>query len=518
MPERHSEPGPVHPELFIGLVAAVGTDHDQLCSIVEETLRSFGYRTFPVRLTTLLRSVPRFKHLKTTPVDEYIRSHQKAGDEFREAIGQQSALASLGITLIRDLRKQQSGEKDRVAGPSAYLIRSLKTPEEVKLLREVYGNAFILIASSAPYNVRRRYLAAQIAQSRHEFQQDKYLSVAEELIQADQEEEGNTFGQNLKNAFHLADIFVDTADVKRLREAINRCLELVFGNTFHTPTRDEYGMFHALAASLRSSELGRQVGAAVSTTDGDIVAVGTNEVPRAGGGLYWSGDEPDHREFVKGEDSSDVHKRSFIEDLLNRLRDDGWLHPDKSRIEISTLAEMATDPSRAKHFSSARVTDLIEFGRAAHAEMAAIADAARRGVPIAGTTMYVTTFPCHLCARIIVASGIARVVYIEPYTKSLALQLYPDSITADYNEQNPNLIPFEPFVGVAPRKYIELFTMLRRKDKRGKAIPFEKSTAVPRMYGLPSSYLAREIRTIGELELIIEQKQMMNEQQELPHA
>ena len=39
-------------------------------------------------------------------------------------------------------------------------------------------------------------------------------------------------------------------------------------------------MFHAHAASLRSAQLGRQVGAALLSDLGDVIAVGANEVPR----------------------------------------------------------------------------------------------------------------------------------------------------------------------------------------------------------------------------------------------
>jgi len=75
-------------------------------------------------------------------------------------------------------------------------------------------------------------------------------------------------------------------------------------------------------------------------------------------------------------------------------------------------------------------------------ETAALTDTARRGVSVSAGTMYVTTFPCHLCARMIVAAGIKRLVYIEPYAKSLALQLYPDSIAADYSEKTTGQVPF----------------------------------------------------------------------------
>lgn len=335
-----SEP---RPELFVGLVAAVGTDHDQLSNLLEEGLRSFGYNVRMVRLTKILRGIPLFRNLKTSPVDEYIASHQKAGDDFRELIGNKDALAKLGIGDIRGFRVEHGG-KDQVVTRTAYVIRSLKTPEEIELLRDVYGNAFFLIASSAPLNVRRRYLAAKIAESHHEFQHEPFFSKAEELIQIDQQEPDKEYGQNLKQAFHRADIFLDTLDANQLKGSLDRALELIFGNTFRTPSRDEYSMFQAWGASLRSSELGRQVGAVISNSDGDIIAVGTNEVPRSGGGLYWEGDIPDYREFVRGEDSSDTHKRNLIEDLLNRLRKEGWLHSDKANCKISELSKIALDP------------------------------------------------------------------------------------------------------------------------------------------------------------------------------
>jgi cytidine deaminase len=507
-----------YPELFIGLVAAVGIDHGLLCSIVDETLAGFQYRTEPVRLASLLHSIPTFKSLPTTPVDAYIAEHQQAGNKFRELIGRNDSLAALAINEITERRASITGKKSLIASRTAYILRSLKTPDEVKMLRDTYGSGFILIACSAPYEARRRYLAERIAKSRHDFHLEPYLSIAEVLIQSDQEERNKRFGQNLKNTFPNADVFLDASDAKLLRESVQRYFDLLFGEPFHTPTRDEYAMFQATGAQLRSSELGRQVGAAVATKEGDIIAVGTNEVPRAGGGLYWAGDEPDFREFVKGEDSSDVHKRSLIEDLLNRLKSDNWLAPEKARIPIAELARMAVDPECAKNFSAAHVSDLIEFGRAVHAEQAAICDAARRGVSIANASMYVTTFPCHLCARLIVAAGIARVVYIEPYTKSLTLQLFPDSMTANRTDGPGLRIPLEPFTGVAPRCYMSLFTMRKRKLDDGKAVTFDRAKAFPRLAGSPRSYIPGEVLAVAELDQRIEAKQLMFEQKEFPNV
>jgi dCMP deaminase len=50
-----------------------------------------------------------------------------------------------------------------------------------------------------------------------------------------------------------------------------------------------------------------------------------------------------------------------------------------------------------------------------HAEQNAIADAARRGVGLDGSTIYVTHFPCINCAKILAAAGISEIVYHQDY-------------------------------------------------------------------------------------------------------
>ena len=290
-------------------------------------------------------------------------------------------------------------------------------------------------------------------------------------------------------------------------------MELVFGNTLHTPTKDEYCMFLATGAALRSAELGRQVGAAIATDEGEVIAVGTNEVPKVGGGQYWTGDEPDYREFVMREDANDKHKKGLLMDLLSRLGEDKWLSDEKRKIDPIQLAEQAQDPRAAPAISEAHLKYLIEFMRAVHAEMAALTDAARRGVPTAHSTMYVTTFPCHLCAPHVVAAGIKRVVYLEPYAKSLAMQLYPDSVAVDQPDTLQKQVPFEAFIGIAPRKYIDLFTMLRRK-KDGRVIEFARANAKQRYSESPEAYMAAETVSVGALQTAIEKKQLMIEQQE----
>ena len=61
---------------------------------------------------------------------------------------------------------------------------------------------------------------------------------------------------------------------------------------------------------------------------------------------------------------------------------------------------------------------------AAHAEQNAIAQAAANGVSCEGATLYVTCQPCAACAKMIINSGIKRVVYEGDYPDPLALELF----------------------------------------------------------------------------------------------
>jgi hypothetical protein len=99
--------------------------------------------------------------------------------------------------------------------------------------------------------------------------------------------------------------------------------------------------------------------------------------------------------------------------------------------------------------------------------MLALSDAARLGHAVKGGILYCTTFPCHMCAKHIVASGISRVVFLEPYPKSLASDLHSDSIEVERGDrghyQHFPAVKFEHFYGVSPRRYREIFERSRRK-------------------------------------------------------
>lgn len=325
-------------------------------------------------------------------------------------------------------------------------------------MREVYGDGFHLVGLYCPRNERERHLKLQYGMSQEDI---------ETLIGRD-EEEPSTLGQHVRDTFHLSDVFFRiNADGGGIDEAVERWINLLFGLAIHSPTPEEFGMFLAYGAAHRSAQLSRQVGASILTDRGDVIAVGTNEVPRAGGGQYWEGDRRDDRDHKRGVDSNDEIKREILLEALAATVE-GW-----DNLNVSQRTSLF-EQTRTR-LKGSRLSSLTEFVRAVHAEMDAILSASRNGVPVRRATLYCTTFPCHNCAKHIVAAGIKRVVYVEPYPKSLSSRLHDDSISLDRREANK--VTFAPFVGVAPRRYADLFSMktstgivLQRKDDDGKLI------------------------------------------------
>lgn len=62
-----------------------------------------------------------------------------------------------------------------------------------------------------------------------------------------------------------------------------------------------------------------------------------------------------------------------------------------------------------------------------HAEQNCIAFAAKKGVSTEECTLYVTTAPCVHCAKIIIASGVKKVVYNEIYKNDMGIQLLKEA-------------------------------------------------------------------------------------------
>jgi deoxycytidylate deaminase len=354
----------------------------------------------------------------------------------------------------------------------AYVLDSLRHPAEVFLLRNLYQTAFTTIGVVCNEDARVDRLTSKFSNAG----KDDARNYMKRDAKADARH-----GQRVEDTFHLSDYFVDNSanrTVKKnapnpdwtLPDQLFRLIKIVTHSEVVRPNTGETAMYAASGAQRRSACLSRQVGAALVDSKGNLIAVGTNEVPCAGGGVYgqgFSGNAMDercaHREDESKRLCSNTREQArIIDELIQVVR------------EAARMNELPHD-LLAEQLRRSAIGGLIEFSRAVHAEMDALLSAGREGRATVGTRMYVTTFPCHFCARHIVAAGVDEVQYVESYPKSKALLLHEDSITPEPHGWKPpsqggTTVLFRPFTGVAPRLYARAFLKDRdlKDDKTGK--------------------------------------------------
>lgn len=130
---------------------------------------------------------------------------------------------------------------------------------------------------------------------------------------------------------------------------------------------DEYFMQMAELAATRSTCLRRHVGAVI-VKDKRVVATGYNGAPK------------------------------------------GLIHCEEKGGCLRTMMDI---PSGERH----------ELCRALHAEQNAIIQAATMAQSVEGATIYITHQPCIICAKMIINSGIVRIVVREGYPDELSLEM-----------------------------------------------------------------------------------------------
>ena len=443
---------------------------------------------------------------------------QERGDALRER--DHAAIAATAVRYIAEARARAQGMPfipgepvPPDGNPRAYVIDSLKHPAEVKLLRRLYGDAFILIGVVCSPPVLEERLANAMFTSVDRRRPHNVVAL-KDFIKRDADDPDKKHGQHVTDAFHEADFFVDnTLDLpmppsgefkeavdERLIGELSRLVSIILHDQIRRPRVEESAMHAAYSAQLQSSCLSRQVGAALTDHHGNIVATGTNEVPKAGVGVYGedvSAGAVENRCALCSNGGNGPHcsnnkqQNELFEEALKVLFGDG-LTPDQMREKLVQVRKT-------------QLGGLLEFSRSVHAEMDALLSAGRSGTSTVGSRLFVTTYPCHYCARHIVTSGVHEVQYIEPYPKSRAIALHGDAIETVPEQwvrprsQRPDARPepgregegaslplamdvaqttidvgvapaaagkvlFRPFVGVAPRLYARAF----RKDREYK--------------------------------------------------
>ncbi|HWO23298.1 MAG TPA: hypothetical protein VNO30_31370 [Kofleriaceae bacterium] len=451
------------PSLVFGIVAATGTHIEPFVDVFSALLRKYGYEPVSIQLTELLlEHVIEPGSLVWNNEGERIEKLMTAGDRLREKLQHGDAMALLGVLGITKKRQGLSSTK-----PYAFVLRQLKHPDESYTLRQIYGDRLFVLALYSTYSERLRHLTGL---------RNIKPEVAKALMQRDEEDVRKPLGQRTRDTFELGDVFF-RLDESAQAEA-ERFLNLIFGAPDLSPRLHEHAMYLAYAASLRSADLSRQVGATITNQYGDVLGVGANDVPSPQGGQYWPSSD-DRRDHALGFDSNHEHKLKIARDVFERTQ------PDK-RDDAAAYSTFLIALNESLLF------DITEYGRAVHAEMDAVLTCARTGAATRGARLFCTTFPCHNCAKHLVDAGIVEVQYVEAYPKSMASSLHSDAI---YWEEDaaPGSMPgrrtvFKHYVGIGPRRYMDLFSLtlssgrrVKRKNKEGKISLWDRESAEPRV-------------------------------------
>lgn len=463
-------------ELIFAVVGHVGSGTSEVAEVLKSSLEREGllggvFEAHIVKASEVIKGRIENGAIETS-ASKKIRtafSLQDAGDEIRKAAADNSEIAKELVGMIRKIRaasKKENLVDDAPVIPDgarrAYILDSLRHPDEVKLLRAVYQDAFVLIGVVCDADVRSARLLRKYP--------DAGSSDISGFMARDADGDIDN-GQKVADTFFMSDFFVDNTESRfistggvekpnpewNVADELQRLAEMVTHDKVVRPNLSETAMYHAHGARMRSACLSRQVGAALVDSSGEIIATGCNEAPKAGGGVY-NGDAPDFRCAFHHEYCSSVREQNRIIEEI-----------------IELFPELQASPSSdiKLRLRKSPIGGLLEFSRAVHAEMDALLSASRKGVTTLGTRLFVTTYPCHYCARHIVAAGVDEVQYIEPYPKSLAISLHEDAISTNAASILPSQarrkfqageagessakVVFRPFTGVAPRLYRRVF-------------------------------------------------------------
>ncbi len=486
-------------ELVIGVCYPIGSSKDELINVLRSVLtEDYAY---DVRIIKLSKYIADHGEIELQEVEgqtnEFSTFMHKIDNgnllrkKFNNAILAELAIKDIHLKRMRGEGKDPIPLSDLKSQRTCYIIDSLKNEDELNLFRKVYRDIFYLFSVFSPKHIREDNLINKRGLSRLE---------TKRIIEID-ESENNNHGQNVRETFVDADFFVRLPSVKTntLEDKVKRYINLIFETQIVTPLTHEIAMYEAKSVAGNSACMSRQVGAVITTTQGEIIARGWNDVPKFGGNLITEDTPRDNdfrcfkyggmcrndnkKDLLSKEIAESLVEKDIIEKLLKYLEieiNNEELNKKLTESKFNSFIQLFQDRVRR----SSKVKDLIEFSRSVHAEMHAIIIGSQLSSDrMVGGKLFCTTFPCHNCGRHIILSGIQEIYYIEPYVKSLCLELHEDSMTDDESdsEDTKNKVKILMYDGVAPRRYLEFFSMKeKRKLSDGNYALIDPKKAMPK--------------------------------------
>jgi deoxycytidylate deaminase len=404
-------------ELIIGLTGSFGAGCTTTSLFLKEEKNFVSFSLSDALKEKAKREIKNFQKIENK---EKRRILQDLGDNLRK-----KNAAILTIPIIKEIDKRRL---------KRVVIDSIRNTAEIEAFKDRFGDKFFLLAIDAEADIRWQRLERLYKKDREGFDiNDK----------RDSGEDQPKHGQQVKRCIELADILVNNEgrlyriskdnkiiknnkEIDRYGQKLSDLIDLIKRPGSKKPNLDELYMHYACSLALKSNCLVRQVGAIIVKEEGlnfnrfqeinasnkkiipiesYIIASGCNNVPIGDIDCFEQYNKECYRNTVK---EKYFNKYKFCRKCGNKLNDN--LVCSKCNLDNKGI------PGK-----------LLDVCRAVHAEQAAILQAAKLGsTPLDGTKLYSTTFPCMLCCKEIINSGIKSVIYLESYPMegSLAISMF----------------------------------------------------------------------------------------------
>ncbi len=200
----------MRPELVIGLVGPIGGDIKIVEKAIAAALKQVDYRPKHISLSEGIGSEGIGDLLEekkgTRPSLSKLAEKIDSGNEVRRLYAKNGILPAYAIFKIREQRAESASQAgieppgnakleevrlDKVA----YIVRQFKRPEEIQLMRRVYGSSFIQISVTQDRQDRMSNLITRLRGENPDRRSDDHEAAAKKLIR--QDENDDDYGQRL---------------------------------------------------------------------------------------------------------------------------------------------------------------------------------------------------------------------------------------------------------------------------------------------------------------------------------
>ncbi len=378
----------------------------------------------------------------------------KISDDIREELGEEGKLIEkgrLGWRKVLQDRGNERRQQDRAYWVKKALSRIDKADVkhdnividgfrnflEVQEIRKIYPR-FFLVAVCAEKEERWKRVYKDYSGNYSDFEDDD---------RRDQNEDFE-WGQSVQrcvddadyvyyNSEHLVVSLEGSEDPdmskieRRLTDQARDFVPLMKGDKGRPPNANEVQIAAAYAQSNSSTCLKRHVGAVIT-------------VPRNGQHFPMSMGFNENPPNIRTCKSETVCYKD--EDMMSKLRARGRsiYCPSCGQHQTNLTEPWLCSKCKTSLRAWLHPNRNMELCTAIHAEERAILSLGERSAN--GGTLYVTTFPCFQCARLILDAEIKNIVYVEAY---------PVKATAEFLRANG--VDIEPFSGFTARAFFRIF-------------------------------------------------------------